>query len=86
MKTERKPVVTETAPLPLTSTSIEPGTSHVWRRLPGIVKIVLLVPLGMALLGAEVELRLAPQLDVILAAAVVWATWAWLGDRSTTGA
>jgi hypothetical protein len=84
MKREGKPVVTETAPPPRTSTSIGSETSHGWRRLPAIVKIILTVPLVMALLGAEVELRLAPQLDVILTAAGVWVTWAWLGDRSTT--
>ena len=40
--------------------------------------IILILPLAMALLGAESELRLAPQLDVILTAAGVWAMWAWL--------
>jgi hypothetical protein len=32
----------------------------------------------MALLGAEIELHLAPQLDVILTVAGVWAMWVWL--------
>jgi hypothetical protein len=32
----------------------------------------------MALLGAEIELRLAPQLDLVLTAAGVCAMWAWL--------
>ena len=49
-----------------------------WNRLPAIVKIILTLPLVMALLGAEIELRLAPQLDVILTAAGVCAMWAWL--------
>jgi len=53
-------------------------TSRLWRRLPTIMKIVLMMPLAMALLGAEIELHLAPQLDVILTAAGVWAMWAWL--------
>ncbi len=49
-----------------------------WNRLPGVLKIILTVPAVMALLGAEVELRLAPQLDLILTAAGVCAMWAWL--------
>jgi hypothetical protein len=49
-----------------------------WNRLPAAVKIALTLPVVMALLGAEVELRLAPQLDVILTAAGVCAMWAWL--------
>ena len=53
-------------------------TSRLWRRLPAIVKIVLMMPLIMVLLSAEIELHLAPQLDVILTAAGVCAMWAWL--------
>ncbi len=49
-----------------------------WNRLPAAVKIVLTLPVVMALLGAEVELRLAPQLDLVLTAASVCAMWAWL--------
>ncbi|MDR3505131.1 MAG: hypothetical protein P4L52_02700 [Acidocella sp.] len=49
-----------------------------WNRLPAAVKIILTLPVVMTLLGAEIELRLAPQLDVILTAAGVCAMWAWL--------
>ena len=57
-----------------------------WNHLPAIMKIVLTLPLVMALLGAEIELRLAPQLDVILTAAGVLGMWAWLSGRpSATG-
>ncbi|WP_026439762.1 hypothetical protein [Acidocella facilis] len=49
-----------------------------WNRLPAAVKIILTLPVVMALLGAEIELRLAPQLDLVLTAAGVCAMWAWL--------
>lgn len=49
-----------------------------WNRLPATVKIILTLPVVMALLGAEIELRLAPQLDLILTATGVCAMWAWL--------
>ncbi|MCB5943732.1 hypothetical protein [Acidocella sp. KAb 2-4] len=49
-----------------------------WNRLPAAVKIILTLPVVMALLGAEVELRLAPQLDLVLTAVGVCAMWAWL--------
>jgi hypothetical protein len=49
-----------------------------WNRLPAAVKIVLTLPVVMALLGAEIELRLAPQLDLVLTAAGVCAVWACL--------
>ncbi len=49
-----------------------------WNRLPAAVKIILTLPVVMALLGAEVELRLAPQLDLVLTVAGVCAMWAWL--------
>ncbi len=49
-----------------------------WNRLPTVVKIILTLPVVMALLGAEVELRLAPQVDLILTAAGVGAMWIWL--------
>ena len=78
MRKVQKPVATETLPprcVPAPSGSV---TSRLWRRLPTIVNIVLMMPLAMALLGAEIELHLAPQLDVILTAAGVWAMWAWL--------
>ncbi len=52
-----------------------------WNRLPVAVKIILTLPAVMALLGAEVELRLAPQLDVILTTAGICAMWAWLSGR-----
>lgn len=45
-----------------------------------------MVPLAMALHGVEIELRLAPQLDVILTAAGVWAMWAWLSGRPSVTA
>lgn len=48
------------------------------RRMPAILKVILIAPLILALLGAEIELSLAPQLDVILTAAGAWAIWAWL--------
>ncbi len=78
MKKEKKSAATEVRPrsgVPAPAGSV---TSRLWRRLPTIVKIVLMLPPAMALLGAEIELHLAPQLDVILTAAGVWAMWAWL--------
>jgi hypothetical protein len=78
MKNEKNPVVAQMPPprgVPAPGRSV---TSRLWRRLPTIVKIVLTVPLVMALLGAEIELHLAPQIDAILTAAGVWAMWAWL--------
>lgn len=54
-----------------------PKPSHPWRRLPAAMKVILMAALAMALLGVEIELCLAPQLDVILTAAGVWAMWAW---------
>jgi hypothetical protein len=57
-----------------------------WNRLPAAVKIILTLPVVMALLGAEIELRLAPQLDLVLTTAGVCAMWAWLsGGPSATG-
>ncbi|EKM99422.1 MULTISPECIES: hypothetical protein [unclassified Acidocella] len=53
-----------------------------WNRLPAVVKIVLTLPVVMALLGAEIELRLAPQLDLVLTAAGICAMWAWLRGSS----
>ncbi len=55
-----------------------------WNRLPVAVKIILTLPVVMALLGAEVELRLAPQLDVILTAAGICAMWVWLSGGTST--
>jgi hypothetical protein len=49
--------------------------ASVWRHLPAIAKCIVIVPLTMALLGAEIELRLSPQLDVLLTAASVWGMW-----------
>ncbi|MGE4480872.1 hypothetical protein [Acidocella sp.] len=49
-----------------------------WSRLPAAVKIILTLPVVMALLGAEIELSLAPQLDLVLTAAGVCAMWVWL--------
>ncbi len=42
------------------------------------VRFILTLSVVMALLGAEIELRLAPQLDLVLIAAGVCAMWAWL--------
>lgn len=83
MKREKKSAVAQVPPprgVPAPGRSV---TSRLWRRLPTIVKIVLTVPLVMALLGAEIELHLAPQLDVILTAGGVWAMWAWLSSTRT---
>jgi hypothetical protein len=55
--------------------------ASVWRHLPAIAKCIVIVPLTMALLGAEIELRLSPQLDVLLTAAGAWAMWAWFNGR-----
>ena len=55
------------------------------RGMPAILKAVLIVPLVMALLGAEIELSFAPQLDVILTAAGVWAMWAWVAGGISPG-
>lgn len=68
MQTE-KPAIIQLAP---------PRRGSLWCRLPAAVKIALAVPLVMALLGAEVELSLSPQLDVIATAAGICAMWAWL--------
>ena len=46
--------------------------------MPAILKVILIVPLILALLSAEIDLSLAPQLDVILTAAGAWTIWAWL--------
>jgi len=61
-------------------------TARLWRSLPTVVKIVLTVPLILALLGAEIELRIAPQFDVLLTAGGIWAVWAWLSDGHRPGA
>jgi hypothetical protein len=61
-------------------------TARLWRSLPTVVKIVLTVPLVLALLGAEIELRIAPQLDVLLTAGGIWGVWAWLADGHRPGA
>ena len=42
--------------------------------------IILILPLAMAPLGAEIELRLAPQLDLVLTAAGIGAMWVWLAE------
>jgi hypothetical protein len=69
------------APTPVRSMTARP-----WLILPTVVKIVLTVSLVLALLGAEIELRIAPQLDVLLTAGGVWAVWAWLVDGHRPGA
>jgi hypothetical protein len=63
-----------------------PRRRSLWHRLPSAVKIALAVPLVMALLGAEVELRLAPQIDVIATAAGICAIWAWLSGGPSAAA
>ncbi len=78
MQTEKKHAIADIAPPRNASAPIRSGTSRLWCRLPTVIKVILTVPLVMALLGAEIELRLAPQFDVILTAAGVWAMWAWL--------
>ena len=77
-KKKQQLAVAEMSPPRCVSGPARAATSRLWRRLPAIVKIVLMMPLAMALLGAEIELHLAPQLDVILTAADVCAMWAWL--------
>lgn len=69
MQNESKPVTIQLPP---------PRKRSLWRRLPAAVKIALAVPLIMALLSAEIELRLSPQIDVIITAAAVCTMWAWL--------
>ena len=86
MTTKKKNAEVDTTPPRGTSSSMRSRTSHLWRKLPTVLKIVLTVPLVMALLGAEIELHLAPQLDVILTAAGVWAMWAWLAGGPLTAA
>ncbi len=81
MQTEKKSPTTPPRPAPAPVRSM---TSRLWRRLPAVVKIILTVPLVMALLGAEIELHLAPQLDVIITAAGVWGMWAWLAGGPLT--
>lgn len=83
MKRDYHSAGTEPAP-PCLTMPIKSRPPRVWHRLQAIVKIILTVPLVMALLGAEVELRLAPQLDVIMTTAGVCTMWAWLGNRSGT--
>ncbi len=56
------------------------GAASARRRLPTIAKCIVIVPLTMALLGAEIELRLGPKLDVLLTTAGVWVIWAWLNS------
>ncbi len=55
-------------------------------RLPAAVKIALAVPLVMALLGAEVELRLSPQIDVIATVVGICVIWAWLSGGPSASA
>ena len=54
-----------------------PG-ARLWARLPRLAKCAVVAPLIMAILGAELTLRLSPSLDVILTAAGVWALWGWI--------
>ena len=85
MQTEKKQTITQMPPPHGVPAPVRSMTSRFWRRLPTIVKIIVTVPLVMALLGAEIELHLAPQLDVILTAAGVWAMWALLAGKPPTG-
>ena len=84
MKNEKQLAVADDAPPRHGQTSAR--KRGLWNRLPAVVKIILTLPVVMALLGAEVELRLAPQLDVILTATGICAMWAWLsgGPSATT--
>jgi hypothetical protein len=77
MKKEKQKLTTTPHPIGQKASNL-PATSRFWRRLPAVVKIVLAVPLVMALLGAEVELRLSPQFDVVATAAGICAIWVWL--------
>lgn len=79
MQNEKKLVAAEIAP-PRQEQMPAPGSRRrgLRNRLPAAVKIILTLPVVMALLGAEIELRLAPQLDLVLAVAGVCAMWAWL--------
>ena len=91
MKNEKNQLATATATeiaAPNHGQTPTPGSRKhgLWNRLPVAAKIILTLPVVMALLGAEVELRLAPQLDLVLTAAGVCAMWAWLsGGASATG-
>ncbi len=80
MRNEKNQIATGEIEPPHHGQAPAPGTRKrgLWNRLPAAVKIILTLPVVMALLGAEIELRLAPQLDVILTAAGVCAMWAWL--------
>ena len=51
-------------------------------RVPLLAKCIVMVPIVMVLLGAELELRLSPKLNVILTGAVAWGMWAWLSGTS----
>lgn len=75
MQTKKKPTKADIALWPAPP---KPRPSRLWHRLPVVMKVILMAALVMALLGAEIDLGLAPQLDVILTAAGVWAIWAWL--------
>lgn len=59
------------------STPAGGGPPRLWRRLPTVLKVALLLALAMLLLGAEVELCLAPQLDVVLTLVGIGGMWAW---------
>jgi hypothetical protein len=50
--------------------------------VPLLAKCIVMVPMVMVLLGAELELRLSPKLNVILTGAVAWGMWAWLSGTS----
>ncbi len=80
MQNEKNPIATGEIEPSRHGQGPAPGTRKrgLWNRLPAAVKIILTLPVVMALLGAEVELRLAPQLDLVLTAAGVCAMWAWL--------
>ncbi len=79
MQNEKNQIAAEMRP-PRHGQMPPPGARKrgLWNRLPAAVKIILTLPVVMALLGAEIELRLAPQFDLVLTAAGVCAMWAWL--------
>jgi hypothetical protein len=87
MQNEKNQLATATEIAPqLPEQKPAPGARKrgLWNRLPAVVKIVLTLPVVMALLGAEVELRLAPQLDLVLTAAGIFVTWTWLSGTSSS--
>ncbi len=80
MRNKKNQIATGKIESPHHGQGTAPGARRrgLWHRLPAALKIVLTLPVVMALLGAEIELRLAPQLDLVLTVIGVCAIWAWL--------